>query len=140
MEPDALVRRLYQSFQDRDWLLAADLLHPEATLDLPATAERLEGRETILAFENSYPEPWGVLTLRRVLTDDFGAAVEADVIDPDGQRFSFAGIWRMRDGLLHQGVEYWVSVGAEGPPQHRLRSPMTELARKTWDAAYGADH
>ena len=53
----ALVRELYEAYQRRDWNAAAELLHPEATLDMPSTRERLTGREQVIEFQRSYPEP-----------------------------------------------------------------------------------
>jgi hypothetical protein len=41
------------------------------------------------------------------------------VTGPDGQRFGNAAFWRQRDGLLHEGTEYWVTFGSENPPDTR---------------------
>jgi hypothetical protein len=30
-----------------------------------------------------------------------------------------AAFWRRRDGLLHEGVEYWVTVGGDAPTPGR---------------------
>jgi len=57
----ALVRGLYESYQDRNWDSAATFLHRDAVLDMPSTAERLDGRDAVIAFQRDYPEPWGVL-------------------------------------------------------------------------------
>jgi hypothetical protein len=61
----AVVRSLYQAYQDRDWSRARTFLHPEAVVEMPGTSERLEGRDAIVAFQRAYPEPWGVLTVKR---------------------------------------------------------------------------
>jgi ketosteroid isomerase-like protein len=129
------VRRLYEAYQARDWGGAATFLHPDAVVEMPSTAERLVGRETVIAFERAYPEPWGVLTVERVVADSGGAAAELSVVDPSGARFGVAAFWRSRDGLLHHGVEYWVTVGAEAPPPSRASSAVTEAARTSWERA-----
>lgn len=113
------VNALYQAYQARDWERAAAYLHPDAVLDMPATDERLTGRDGVLAFQRDYPEPWGELTVRRVIGGEGQAAAEIEIVDPAGQRFANAAFWRQRDGLLHAGVEYWVTVGADAPPPGR---------------------
>jgi ketosteroid isomerase-like protein len=113
------VRALYEAYQARDWATAVSYLHPEAEIDLPATGERLAGRDDVMSFQRDYPEPWGVMTVRRVFGAADGAAAEIEVVDPAGQRFALAAFWRQDDGLLRSGVEYWVTVGGEAPPPGR---------------------
>jgi ketosteroid isomerase-like protein len=113
------VNALYQAYQARDWERAAGYLHPDAVLDMPATNERLTGRDGVLGFQRDYPEPWGELTVRRVIGGEDQAAAEIEIVDPAGQRFANAAFWRQRDGLLQAGVEYWVTVGADSPPPGR---------------------
>jgi ketosteroid isomerase-like protein len=129
------VRGLYEAYQQRDWARASLFLHPEAVVEMPATAERLDGREAIISFQRAYPEPWGVMRVTRVLADAEGAAAEILVVDPEGREFALASFWRGRQGLLHRGVEYWVDVAASTPPAHRASSPVTEAARQAWKAA-----
>jgi hypothetical protein len=112
-----LVADLYERYQARDWSGAAALLHPEVRLDMPATGERLVGREQVIALQERYPEPWGDLEVLRVLRDESsaGAAAEIEVVAPVAV-FRCAAFWVARDHLLHRGVEYWVTVGGEEPP------------------------
>ena len=132
MTPGEQVRALYEAYQDRDWARAATFLHPQVVVEMPATAERLEGQDAVIGFQRSYPEPWGVLAVRRVLADPEGAAAEVSVVDPEGRRFALAVFWGCRDGLLSEGVEYWITVGNE-PPPIRASSPATHAARRAWD-------
>jgi len=129
----ALVRGLYEAYQDRDWERATALLHPEAVVEMPGTAERLDGRDAIIGFQVGYPEPWGVLTV----ADSAGAAAEVTVVDPSGRRFALAAFWHSHQGLLHRGVEYWVDVGAGAPPPNRSTSPTTQQARRAWEETDG---
>ena len=115
----ALVAGLYGAYQDRAWDRAAGYLHPDATVDMPATAERLTGRDEVIAFQRDYPEPWGDLSVQRVVADDDGAAAQVSIRAPGGHRFAMAAIWTVRDGLLDHGVEHWVTVGGEPPPPER---------------------
>ncbi|HEY5251557.1 MAG TPA: nuclear transport factor 2 family protein [Acidimicrobiales bacterium] len=55
MDAVAAVRGLYQAYQDRDRARATTFLHPDAVVEMPATAERLDGREAIIAFQRAYP-------------------------------------------------------------------------------------
>jgi hypothetical protein len=128
----SLVSGLYEAYQDRDWVRAARLLCLEAVVDMPSTAERLVGREAVIAFQSSYPEPWGVMAVKRELSDAEGAAAEVSVVDPSGSRFALAAFWRSQEGLLFRGVEYWVTVGAESPPAGRASLSQTQGALKAW--------
>ena len=119
MDATAQAEALYAAYQARDWARAAGCLHPDAVVAMPATGERLDGRDGVLDFQRSYPEPWGVLTVLRVLGGPQECAAEVEIVGPEGQVFRMAAFWRQRDGLLHDGVEYWVTVGSERPPPGR---------------------
>ncbi len=130
MESVELVRMLYESYQERDWERATSCLHPEAEVDMPATGERLDGRDMVIDFQRSYPEPWGTLSVGRAYGDGDGAVAEVHVVDPSGQRFAMAGFWTRRDGLLHHGLELWVDVGGAEPGPNRADLPTTQAARQ----------
>jgi hypothetical protein len=136
MDAVLLVRGLYEAYQARDFDLATRFLHPGAALDMPATAERLLGRDAIIGFQRDYPEPWGVMSVGRVLSDTEGASAEIGIVAPTGERFALAAFWSLHDELLHRGVEYWVTVGGELPPETRLASASTQAARKAWQERY----
>jgi ketosteroid isomerase-like protein len=112
------VRELYEAYQRRDWGGAAELLHPDATLAMPSTRERLAGREEVIGFQRDYPEPWGELTVFRVVGGGDEACAEIEVVGPE-QTFRLAAFWRAEGALLRDGIEYWVTVGGEQPPPDR---------------------
>lgn len=128
----ALVTELYERYQARDWEAAARVLHPEAQVALPATGEHLSGRDGVIAFQRDYPEPWGDLSVMRVVAstshgqdgegEGEGAAAELRITAEAGE-FRCAAFWVVRDGLLADGVEYWVTVGGEEPPPYRRGDP-----------------
>jgi ketosteroid isomerase-like protein len=118
MDAASLVRELYEAYQRRDWDAAAELLHPDAALDMPETRERLTGRNEVLGFQRDYPEPWGDLSVLRVLGEGNEACAEVEVIGPE-HTFRLAAFWRAEEGLLRDGIEYWVTVGGEQPPPGR---------------------
>jgi ketosteroid isomerase-like protein len=111
------VRRLYTAYERRDWADAASYLHELATVKMPATGEELVGRDGVIDFQRSYPEPWGHLTVRRVIGGSEEAVAEVEIVAEE--RFGMAAFWRRRDGLLHEGVEYWVTVGGDTPTPGR---------------------
>jgi ketosteroid isomerase-like protein len=111
-----MARALYTAYQARDWARAETFLHPDAVLDMPATGERLVGREQVLRFQREYPEPWGELSVLRVLGDAAAAAAEVQIRAPGGDVFRMAAFWALRDGLLASGTEYWVDPGGSPPP------------------------
>jgi ketosteroid isomerase-like protein len=113
-----LVRRLYEAYRARDWEKAATCLHEDASVEMPATGERLDGRGGVIEFQRAYPEPWGDLAVLRVVAEGDVAAAEIEVVAA-GDTFRMAAFWRTEDGLLREGVEYWVTLGGEEPPPGR---------------------
>lgn len=109
---------MYALYQARDWDGAARLLHPDARLYMPATDERLVGRDAVIALQRDYPEPWGELRVLRTTGGD-PVAAEVEILAPDAT-YRCAAFWTVRDGLLCEGVEYWVTVGGEhADPERR---------------------
>jgi ketosteroid isomerase-like protein len=129
MTPATIVRALYEAYQDRDWARAEPLLHPDVTVDMPATNERLAGRPAVLGFQRDYPEPWGDLEVSQTIggTNPADTLVAAGVeVHAAGEVLRMAAHWECRDGLLWRGVEYWVTVGGEEPPAWREHHPVPE--------------
>ena len=124
-----LVRELYEANQRRDWEAAAGLLEEDAVVEMPATAERLVGRSKVVEFQRDYPEPWGDLSLLRIVGKGETAAAEIEVVDEEAT-FRMAAFWRAGEGLLREGVEYWVTVGGEGPPPNRAHAQAQGPVRK----------
>jgi ketosteroid isomerase-like protein len=106
----ALVRSLYEAYARRDWDAAAPLLHPDAVYELPRTGERVEGGPAVLDYQRTYPEPWGELSLLRVLSEGDEAAAEISVRGGHEGDFRMAALWTVRDELLWRGVEYWAPL------------------------------
>ncbi|CAN5700610.1 hypothetical protein BH18ACT13_BH18ACT13_03760 [soil metagenome] len=88
---------------------------------MPATAERLVGRSKVVEFQRDYPEPWGDLSLLRIVGKGETAAAEIEVVAEEAT-FRMAAFWRAGEGLLREGVEYWVTVGGEEPPPNRAHA------------------
>ncbi len=116
-----LVRQLYEAYQARDWEAAASLLHEDAVVEMPATGERLSGRDGIIEFQRAYPEPWGDLSVLRVVGEGETAAAEIEIVAA-AATFRMAAFWRSENRLLREGVEYWLTVGGEEPPASRTQA------------------
>lgn len=111
--PGEIVRQLYTAYQARDWPASERLLHPGVTMYLPSTGERLTSRDALMAFNRDFPEPWGDMTVRAVLTNGTDrAAAEIDVAEDGELAWRMAAFWQLKDGLLARGTEYWVRVTA----------------------------
>lgn len=85
---------------------------------MPATTERLTGRANVVEFQRGYPEPWGDLHVVQIVADRGTAAAEIVVVAAEAT-FRMAAFWRVGDGLLCEGIEYWITVGGEEPPPNR---------------------
>ena len=140
MTPEQLVRELYERYQARNWSDAALLLREDATVDMPATNEQLLGRDQVIGMQRDYPEPWGDLQVLRVLGIERSAVAELEVVAPTTV-FRCAAFWDVDDGLLHRGVEYWVTVGGEEPPpgrrQHARQQSMNASSERELPATGG---
>ncbi len=125
--PGQVARDLYEFYQARNWAAAADLLRSDAVLEMPATGERVSGRDEIMKLQEEYPEPWGVLTVLRVVGDggESTAAVEFEIVGPAGH-FRCAAFWTADQGMLSHGTEYWVTVGGDqpGPRPEKTAEPL----------------
>jgi ketosteroid isomerase-like protein len=111
-----VVRRFFESMQARDWEAAAACLAPDIEVWWPASGERFVGRD-FLAVQRAYPEGWQI-TVASVLAsgEQVAARVQVDLA-PD--RFWCAGFYTVRDGVITDGVEHWVTEGADEIPAWR---------------------
>ena len=66
----------------------------------------------------------------RVLGGPPERAAEVEIVGSESQRFRMAAFWRQRDGLLQDGIEYWVTVGSESPPP--AAPPRSPSHRARW--------
>jgi hypothetical protein len=120
-----LVRELFEAYQHRDWNAAGELLHPDATLDMPATREHLTGREGVIDFQRDYPERWDNLTVLRVLGSADEACAEVEIIAPDAT-FRLAAFWRAEGELLRKGS----STGSRSAARNRLPTGRLPTSRR----------
>jgi ketosteroid isomerase-like protein len=120
MRAEEVVHALWERIQARDWAGLHALLAPEVVIEWPASGERIEGPDDVVAVNREYPEGWSIDVLRVVPAPD-GQTVtsEVQVPHPEAGTFAVASFWLVRDGLVRAGREYWVQCASEEPPAWR---------------------
>jgi hypothetical protein len=86
----------------------------------PHTGEIIKGRANYIMLNRHYPEGWHIEILT-VLADDDSACIELRV---PHQRLgvSYAAcFYRLAEGVVKTGTEYWVDEKAQVPPPWRER-------------------
>jgi len=124
--PLEVVRALWQHFQARDWAAARALLHDDATIDWPATGERLSGADVVIRANAEYPEGWTVHLLQLAALQD-GRVMSAVRVDHPPGSFLAQSVYRVRDGRIKHGEELWATC--EAPPAWRAPQHLPGLQR-----------
>ena len=115
----ALVRRLWERIEARDWAAARRLLAGDFVAEWPHSRERFRSGDDYIGMNRAYPEGWAIEVLDVVGGGD-RVASEVRVTHPDGT-FYAASFFTVRDGKLASLHELWVTEGAEEPPDWRAR-------------------
>ncbi len=126
-EAAAVLRSYWDALQARDWPGFAATLHPQVEIDWPATAELITGRDAVVDVNRFYPEGWSIDVLGIAALGDVVAS-EVEVAHPPIGTFRASSYWRVEGGLVRRGVEYWVQVGGEQPPEWRQLTGVTRLS------------
>ena len=106
--PLDVVRALWRHFQARDWAAARALLHDDATIDWPASGERLLGAEVFIRAQAEYPEGWTIHLLHLAALHD-GRVMSAVRVDHPPASFLAQSVFRVRDGRIKGGEELWAT-------------------------------
>jgi ketosteroid isomerase-like protein len=114
-----LVRRFWERVEARDWEAARALLADDMVCRWPHSDERFEGADAVIGMNRAYPEGW-TITIVDVASLP-GGAVSRIRVDQAGMVFHAASFFSVRDGLLSEAVEYWVTQGSEEPPEWRAK-------------------
>ncbi|MFC9319130.1 nuclear transport factor 2 family protein [Streptomyces nigra] len=123
MEPSKTVQLLWDRMQARDWAGVGALLADDVTVDWPVSGERIRGRENYVRVNAEYPEGWSIRVLRIVASGD-EVVSEVEVPHDSMGIHRVASFWRVRDGLITEGREYWTELGADPSPE--WRAPYVE--------------
>ena len=124
--PLDVVRALWQNFQARDWAAARALLHDNATIDWPATGERLVGADVFIRANAEYPEGWTIHLLQLAALQD-GRVMSAVRVDHPPGSFLAQSVFGVRDGRIKSGEELWATC--EAPPAWRAPQNLPGLQR-----------
>jgi SnoaL-like domain len=111
-----VVRSFQERLEARDWEGAGALLAPHLELRFSATGEVFRGAN-FLAMNIAYPEGW-TIHVHEVI--EAGNRVACQIrVEQDGQTFWCAGFYTVEAGQIVDGVEHWVTAGADEPPEWR---------------------
>lgn len=118
-----VVAQLWARMQERDWSGVGALLSPDVVVEWPVSRERMRGRENYVAVQSEYPEGWSINVLRIVAGGD-EVASEVEVPMEGVGVFRVVSFWRLREGLIVSGTEYW--SGPDADPSPEWRAPFAE--------------
>jgi hypothetical protein len=117
VDPNPVVR-LWQAMERRDWQQALDCVAPDAQIRWPATGERFTGPDFV-AMNRAYPEGWSIEIVESLRSGD---RVSAQVrVTHGGEVHWCAGFYTVEGSRIVDGVEYWVTEGADDPSAWRSR-------------------
>jgi ketosteroid isomerase-like protein len=120
MEPVETVSRLLERIEARDWPAVRELLAEDVVVEWPVTGECFAGPDNFVNVQAEYPEGWSIRVLR-IFGDGPDVVSEMDVPHKDLGEFRAASFWKVRDGKIVEGREYWTSPGSETPPSWRAK-------------------
>jgi len=136
MDADEVVRTYWARMQARDWDGVRALLEPGAVVEWPATGERFDGADAVVAVNREYPEGWSIHVVRVVAGPDGTTVVSEVEVPQEGVgTFAVASFWHVRGGRIASGREYWVQCGGEEPPTWRRTYATRYTGRPTDSAA-----
>ncbi len=127
MESTAVIEKLWDRIQARDWRAVSDLLDEGIVVEWPVSAERIEGRANFVAVNSRYPEGWTIRVLRVVAEGD-EVVSEVEVPHQTNGVFRAASFWTVRDGRLS-------AAGSIGRVLVRIHRPNGALVTSS-----GSDH
>jgi hypothetical protein len=114
----AVVRRVWESFEARDWDRAADCLADEFVCEWPQTGERFRGRENFIAMNRAHPAPNWHLQVRRLVAEQSTVAAEVVVVSDNAVDMCL-GFYDVSGGQVVHAVEYWVERADKPTPAWR---------------------
>lgn len=118
---EAVVRRLWQAIDARDWEAARALLHDDFVGDLPVSGERFVGPDTYLRMNSEYPAGWAI-TVVRVVGARARAASEVRV-RLAGKADTALSFYELREGLVTWIADWWPEPYAAPASRAHLASP-----------------
>lgn len=116
MDSAEIVRALFERMQARDWAGAREVMADDARITYSATGEVYTGA-SFMAMNEAYPEGWTIEIIDIVAA---GERVAAQIRVPNsGQIDWLSGFYTVREGVIVEGHEHWVTERAEPTPDWR---------------------
>lgn len=112
MEPTEIVRAYWAAVWSRDWDAMGRTLAEDVEIFWPVTREIIRGRADVVAVKSGQANGWSVDVLA---VHDAGDVVVSEVQLPqeDVGIFRVVSLWRVVDGMIVSGREYWTLYGGE---------------------------
>lgn len=126
MPPAEVIAQHWECIQKRDWAGLRALLADDLRVDWPHTGEVFPGPDQYVAAQAEYPEGWSIRVLS-IVADGERVVSEVEVPHEGLGVFRAASFWTVRNNLIVEGREYWVTVGGEEQPE--WRRPLAEVVR-----------
>jgi ketosteroid isomerase-like protein len=120
VEPSEVVAQLWSRVQARDWVGVGDLLAEGFVLEWPHDLVRLCGRANFVEFNRSYPEGWSIEVLQ-IVSEGSTVVSEVRVPHPTVGPYYALSFYKVDDGRITSGREYWVLEAYEEPGAERAR-------------------
>lgn len=117
MSSAAVVRRVHDLMQARDWAGARTGVADDALIEYPASGERFTGRSW-MDMNEAYPEGWTIEILEIVEHGDRAAARVRVTLD-DVEISLCAGFYTTDGSRITEGIEIWSTERGETPPEWR---------------------
>jgi SnoaL-like domain len=118
MDAATVVRELWTRTQERDWAGVTELIAPGAVIEWPVSGERFTGRANYVEMNRTYPEGWEIRILR-IIGSGEEAASEVEVPHQDLGVFRVVSFWKIKEGQIVRGTEYWSTPGSDEPRPDR---------------------
>lgn len=117
MSAGAVVRRVHDLMQSRDWAGARTCVHDDAVIEYPVSGERFSGRSW-MDMNEAYPEGWTIEVVEIVEHGD-RAAARVRVTLHEVEVSLCAGFYAVHGDRITAGVELWTTERGESPPEWR---------------------
>ncbi len=105
--PSTIVAQMWNAFEARDWEGAAALLAPAVVATWPASHERYEGRDAVIAVNRDYPGDWHAVVEEIIAAGD--RVVARVTVTLDGTVETCIGFYGVAGGQITTIDEWWVT-------------------------------
>ena len=117
MSSAAVVRRVHDLMQARDWAGARSCVADDALIEYPVSGERFSGRSW-MDMNEAYPEGWTIEILEIVEHGERAAARVRVTLD-EVEVSLCAGFYTTDGERITGGVELWSTEHGDTPPEWR---------------------